>query len=176
MPFSIRQASGADSPGIVDVIRAVFDEYEFTWEPEGYHADLYALDAHYDGVCDRFFVAEIEGRIVGTIALETFEPIPGVSGSVPVIDGFYRVAGSDCSLERLYVHPDARRQGVGQALTEHIIALAQAEGRKQMEIWSDKRFGDAHRLYGRFGAAVVGDRICHDPDQSPEWGLAIPLA
>jgi hypothetical protein len=42
-----------------------------------------------------------------------------------------------------------------------------------MELWSDKRFEDAHRLYQKLGARVVGERICHDPDQSPEWGLAI---
>jgi hypothetical protein len=44
-----------------------------------------------------------------------------------------------------------------------------------MELWSDKRFGPAHRLYGQFGAEVVGDRICDDPDKSPEWGLRIDL-
>lgn len=44
-----------------------------------------------------------------------------------------------------------------------------------MEIWSDKRFVEAHRLYQRLGAFVVADRICSDPDNSPEWGLLLPL-
>jgi len=25
------------------------------------------------------------------------------------------------------------------------------------------------------GAITIGERICHDPDQSPEWGLVIKL-
>jgi hypothetical protein len=45
-----------------------------------------------------------------------------------------------------------------------------------MEMWSDKRFEDAHRLYQKLGAEVVGERICHDPDQSPEWGLLLPVS
>lgn len=176
MSILIRAACQADSGGVVDVIHSVFDEYSFTWEPEGYHADLYDLEAHYDGVSDLFFVAVLDERIVGTAALELFDPIPVETGQIGLCEGFVRVGGCDCSLERLYVHPDARKRGVGQALMKHAVDLARAERRSQMEIWSDKRYVDAHRLYGRFGAEVVGDRICHDPDQSPEWGLKLRLA
>jgi putative acetyltransferase len=175
MPFSIRPADVHDTPGIVDVIRAVFDEYAFTWEEGGYHADLYDLEGHYSARGHTFYVAETEGRIVGTIALERFETISGPAGQLRVVDGFFRVQGCDCSLERMYVHPDARRCGIGAALIETVIGTAKSEGREAMELWSDKRFGDAHRLYGRFGATVVGERVCHDPDQSPEWGLIISL-
>jgi GNAT superfamily N-acetyltransferase len=120
-------------------------------------------------------VAEIDGRIVGTAALERFERIPGEAGKCIERNGYVRACSADCSLERLYVHPDARRKGVGSALTQHVIDQAKREGLSAMELWSDKRFGDAHRLYGRFGAVVVGDRICDDPDVSPEWGLLIRL-
>lgn len=171
MSFSIRKADNRDVPGVVDVIGTVFDEYSFTWEEDGYHKDLYDIEAHYE----RFFVAEMDRRVVGTIGLELFDTIPGPAGTLGEHDGFIRVQGADCSLERLYVHPDARRHGIGRALIDHVISEARKEGRTAMELWSDKRFGDAHRLYGRTGARVVGDRICHDPDQSPEWGLIIEL-
>jgi putative acetyltransferase len=75
----------------------------------------------------------------------------------------------------MYVHPEARRQGIGAALIDQVVSTAKSENRAAMELWSDKRFVDAHRLYQRFGAKVVGQRICHDPDQSPEWGLMIDL-
>jgi hypothetical protein len=44
-----------------------------------------------------------------------------------------------------------------------------------MEIWSDKRFAEAHALYRSLGAKLVGERICHDPEQSPEWGFLLDL-
>jgi hypothetical protein len=44
-----------------------------------------------------------------------------------------------------------------------------------MEIWSDKKLLDGHRLYEKVGAVLVGERLCHDPDQSPEWGLVLDL-
>ena len=175
MSFHIRQADNRDVEGVVNVIHAVFDEYSFTWEEDGYHADLYDIETHYTGCGDTFFVAEKDGVVIGTIALERFDLIPGAPGDLKVIEGYSRVQGCDCSLERMYVHPDSRRFGAGSGLINHVIAVAKGENRSAMEIWSDKRFGDAHRLYGRFGAKVVGDRILDDPDQSPEWGLMIDL-
>jgi putative acetyltransferase len=168
--FHIREATNADAGGIVEVVRAVYDEYGFTWDAEEYHADLYEPEAHYD----KFFVVE-DGGICGVIGLCFHDTIPGVVGEAVMHEGRVRAAGSDCSLERLYVHPDARRRGIGEALTCEVIERAKAAGKSAMELWSDKRFGDAHRLYGRFGAVAIGDRICHDPDQSPEWGLVIVL-
>mgnify|MGYP002387794192 FL=1 len=78
-------------------------------------------------------------------------------------------------MERLYVHPEARKAGIGQALMRTVTGEAKSAGKRTMEIWSDKRFEAAHRLYQRFGAEVIADRICDDPDESPEWGLLIRL-
>jgi putative acetyltransferase len=173
--MTIRRADDRDIEGVVNVIRAVFDEYSFTWDEADYHADLYDIEAFYTAKGHTFYVAMVDDRVVGTIALERFSALPGEAGVLGETAGFIRVGGCDCSLERMYVHPEARRQGIGAALIETIVAAARAEGRTAMEVWSDKRFGDAHRLYGRFGGRVVGERICHDPDQSPEWGLIIEL-
>lgn len=171
----IRLASRADEAAIQDVVHSVYDEYGFTWDPDEYHADLYDLAAFYLDCGDLFWVCEVGGKTVGCVALEFFPAVGGAIGTVTEQGGKIRVSGTDCSLERLYVHPTARRMGVGSALTKHAIAEAAARGCEAMELWSDKRFGDAHRLYGRFGAEVVGDRICDDPDVSPEWGLVLRL-
>ena len=69
----------------------------------------------------------------------------------------------------MYVHPKGRRRGIATAIMREIIGLEVGP----IEIWSDKRFVDAHRLYQRFGASVVGERICHDPDRAPEWGMIL---
>ncbi len=157
------------------VVKACYDEYGFTWEPEGYHADLYDLEKYYLGIGDPFWVCEVEGTIVATCALELFEVIPGSVGDTVVHEGKVRASGSDCSLERLYVHPEGRRMGIGAALFETTIKEAKARGRKAMEIWSDKEFVNAHRLYQRYGATVIGERVCDDPDEAQEWGLVLGL-
>jgi putative acetyltransferase len=171
----VRPATNRDRIEVIRVIKAVYDEFGFPWYPDGYHRDLYDLEAHYDAVGDRFFLAEVDGVAVGTVAVEYFSRIPGPPGGVIEDDGYVRVCGADCSLERLYVVPEARRGGVGGALIRRVMDEARAASRDTMELWSDKKFGDAHRLYGRFGAIVVGERLCDDPEQSPEWGLLLPL-
>ena len=158
------------------MIKAVYDEYGFTWDAEEYHADLYDLQGHYvDHGCP-FFVAELEsGKLAGTAALEIFPTIPGPPQSLTTFDGRVRIGGTDCSMERLYVDPEIRRMGIGRALALQLVQSANEHGRHLMEIWSDKRFVKAHALYESMGAKQIGDRICHDPDQSPEWGLVLEL-
>lgn len=176
MEFLIREASSADVDGVVRVIRTVYDEYGFLWDAEDYHSDLYDLDTHYKDQGHTFWVAETaDSGIVGTIALERFDRLPGEVGGTTLVDEIIRAGGADCSVERLYVHPDGRRGGLGRALMLQAMETARAEGRTALELWSDKKFEDAHRLYGKLGATIVGDRLCHDPDQSPEWGLVIKL-
>lgn len=172
---TIRPATKGDSEGIVATVREVFEEYGFAWDKDDYCADLYDVEAHYLAKGNLFWVAEVGGVVVGTVGLEFFGKVAGELGGVTILDGKVRVAGSDCSLERLYVRPSARGQGLGRALTELVINEAHARGREAMEIWSDKKLEDAHRLYGKFGASVVGERICDDPDESPEWGMLLVL-
>ncbi|MFZ4507042.1 MAG: GNAT family N-acetyltransferase [Fimbriimonas sp.] len=175
MEWRIRVATEADEVGVQETIREVFDEYGFAWDPDVYHSDLYDLEQHYLSLGNPFWVAEDAGGIVGTVALEFFEAIPGELGTTAIQEGKVRVAGADCSLERLYVRIRGRRRGIGSALNQTAIAQARQSSRTAMEVWSDKRFVEAHRLYQGLGATIVGDRICDDPDLSPEWGLLLTL-
>ncbi|MGZ8783623.1 MAG: GNAT family N-acetyltransferase [Gaiellaceae bacterium] len=146
----VRHAVAADSAAAAAVVRAVFAEFGFTWDEAGYHADLRDVEASYPA----FFVAEVDGRVVGTAGLS-----------------------SHGSLERLYVLPGARGSGAGSALLAAVADEARSRGHERLEIWSDKRFQDAHRLYQRAGARVVGERaLPDDPDGSHEWGLVLELA
>jgi putative acetyltransferase len=175
MSFVIRPAVGEDSPAAAEVVHAVFQEYGFSWDADDYCADLYDIQAHYLDEGDYFWIGETDGRIVGTTALELFETLPGVIGEAVELAGQVRAGAADCSLERLYVHPRARGQGLGRALLETTLSKAQELGRRAMEVWSDKKLLNAHRLYGHYGAIQIGDRICDDPDESPEWGFVLPL-
>jgi GNAT superfamily N-acetyltransferase len=116
-----------------------------------------------------------QGTIIGTCGLELFRSFPGTPGFTTLIEGDVRAAGADCSLERLYVLPKARNLGIGSALLRTAIKKGLEEKRTRMEIWSDKKLTLAHELYERFGAIRVGERICDDPDESPEWGMALEL-
>ena len=144
----IRLALASDSAAAARVVRTVYEEYGFTWDEHGYHADLRDVEAAYAA----FFVAEFDGRIVGTAGLSEHG-----------------------SLERLYVLPDARGSGAGSALFAAVADEARRRGHDRLEIWSDKRFEDAHRLYRREGARVIGERVHDDPDSSHEWGLVLDL-
>jgi GNAT superfamily N-acetyltransferase len=174
--FAVRPARADDAGSARAVVAAVFDEYGFQLEAEGYDTDLRDLAGHYLDAGHRFWVAEDGDTVIGTVGLLLpAAPIPGPRAAVVDAGGKRRVGGSDCSLERLYVHPGGRRGGIGGALMRAAIDEARAWERGLMEIWSDKRFGPAHRLYERFGARTVGERIADDPDRSAEWGLALDL-
>lgn len=174
--WTIHRANGQDSEAAVDVVKQVYDEYGFGWFPETYHADLYDLDAAYIQKQYPFWIARLaDGTPIGTVSLEWIHPpIPGDFG-IQIQDGYERIAGADCALNRLYVSPKARRLGVGRALTLAVMEEARLNKKKRLELWSDKRFDKAHQLYQSLGGKIVGDRICHDPEQSPEWGLCIDL-
>ena len=64
-------------------------------------------------------------------------------------------------LEDLFVEPEARGQGIGQALLEHLARLAAARGCGRFE-WSVLDWNEgAIRFYRRMGATVMPDwRIC----------------
>lgn len=171
----IRRYEPRDAQGVQDTVREVYEEYGFTWDPEEYHADLFSIEAEYQHADAEFWVAELDGLVVGCVGLVCFPALPGEFGSTTEIDGTVRVAAADCELVRLYVRPSARQGGLGSQLTEVVLAEARRRNRRVMELWSDKRFDKAHRLYLRYGAIIVGDRICDDPDESPEYGLAIDL-
>ena len=174
-PFTIRAAVANDWTAATEVVRAVYDEYGFTWDEADYHADLYNLAEFYLDKGHRFWIAETDEGPVGTAALEIFDPIPGLCGGIVQYEGASRIGGCDCALQRLYVVKSGRRSGVGSALMKMVVDTARQLEKRNLEIWSDKRFVEAHRLYGKADAITVGDRICHDPDQSPEWGLYIPI-
>lgn len=174
--FQVRPATQADCPQVVEVVSAVFHEFGFTWEPDQYHADLYDLEAAYFSKGWPFWVAESGGRIIGTTGLEIFDLIPGRVGTTTPWEGTTRVCGTSCGLKRLYLLSDLRGVGIGRALLDVTATWARSKGHQAMEIWSDVQFQQAHQLYQRLGARQVGRRICPgDPDESPEYGLFLPL-
>jgi putative acetyltransferase len=177
----IRLATRSDEPGIVKLIQHVYEEFQFPWDAEGYNADLYDLDTHYFSKGDLFWVAERPtesgaSEIIASGALEFFPTLGGEPDTLLQVDDLLRIAGTDCALHRLYLYPHVRGQGLGKRLTLLALETAANKGCQRMEIWSDKRLTTAHKLYQNLGATIVGERLCNDPEQAPEWGLVLPLS
>lgn len=113
---------------------------------------------------ERFFVAEQEGRIVGlingcassqnTITDDLFEP----QGHQP--------DGRNQMIFGLAVHPDFRRQGIGAALMEHMIAFCRKTNMEQVILTCKE---EKIRYYSKFGfencgisASVHGGAVWYD--------------
>lgn len=158
------------------VVRQVFEEYGFTWESDGYCRDLYEFEDHYLGPDAGFWVAEVDGAVVGGGGFVRYDPNPMSPEALVMGDeGLWVVPGADCEVCRLYLLPSARGRGLGRELLDVIVEAARSKGCRLMEIWSDKSLVDAHRLYERAGAVLAGERIDASPDRAEEWGYRLDL-
>jgi putative acetyltransferase len=172
----VRRATALDAPAIQDLIRTVYGEYGFSWDPEGYHRDLYNFEEHFTDPAGGYWVAEEDGEILGGGGVEAHTPHPGdPCALVDRGDGLLVVAGADCELVRMYVREDQRGKGIGKLLAKEILEWSRGRGCKRMEIWSDVELKVAHPFYRSLGAVDVGKRICNDPDQAEEFGFILSL-
>lgn len=172
----VRPATPADARAMQDVVQAVYLEYGFTWDPVGYHRDLFEFEETYLGDGAGFWVAEHNGAVVGGGGFVSYPPNP--PHHLPLVmgdEGQLVIPEADCEVCRLYLLSSARGLGLGRALMTSIIKGARSAGCRLMEIWSDKMFAEAHALYGKVGALPVGDRIDASPDRAEEWGFKLHL-
>jgi GNAT superfamily N-acetyltransferase len=136
----VRPATRDDALGVVALIGRVFAEYGWVYEPAVEVPDLLAFDAHYAGARGAFWiVADAAGRVVGSVGVERLD------------------AGS-AELHRLYLDPDRRGRGLGEALVHTVLDWCRARGVTRLTLWSDTRFEHAHRLYVRLGFRQDGER------------------
>lgn len=72
-------------------------------------------------------------------------------GAVVGCGGYVRTAPDTLEIRHVYVLPEARRQGLAARLVEKVVEAARARGCATVDLWTDTRFRDAHRLYARLG-------------------------
>jgi GNAT superfamily N-acetyltransferase len=141
---SVRLAVAADVPRIAALIamgNAAAPMDAAAAEAEGRHpayTEAFARIAASEA--NRLFVAEQEGRVVGTYQLTA---LPGIAERG-------RTRGK---IESVHVDPSLRGSGVGAAMMRHAIAEARALGIGLLELSSNKSRTDAHRFYERLGFA-----------------------
>lgn len=137
----IRRARAEDLEAIIrlhedDALGALGD----AWRPETrphYEAAFAAIEVSPDNA---LYVAEREGRVVGTFQLTFFPTLTG-RGAARVRIGAVQVAAP------------LRSQGLGARMIAFAESAARARGARSVELSSNKRRTDAHRFYERLGYA-----------------------
>jgi GNAT superfamily N-acetyltransferase len=153
----IEPARAGDAPAIVALIGRVFDEYHFIWNPATEVPDLFDLERHYGGERGAFWVARLDGEVVGSVGVE-------------------RLPDGRAELHRLYLDATLRGRGVGRALVDAVLGWCRAARIARLTLWSDTRFDRAHRLYEGMGFAKTGERVLSDdPNDTREFGYERPV-
>lgn len=141
----LREARDEDSEAVIALIHAVWSEYPGKSLDVGRDMpELMAVESSYREWDGRFWVIERARRVVATVALK-----PSASpGTV--------------ELQKLYVDKQSRRHGLGHRLCGLVEAAAGAAGAEAVELWSDIKLLDAHRLYERLGYRRGADTRLYD--------------
>lgn len=175
LEFTIRPVRPDDSPAMCELIKPIYEEYGFPWDPDDFDADLCNVKTHYIDPGTPFFVAETETGLLGYCGISFHPKRPGNVGEKVFEDGLERLSGSDCEIHRLYIRTDLRGAGVGKELFEKCLEEAKSRSCSLLEIWSDQKLERAHAFYEKYGAKRIANRICNDALNSPEWGFLLAL-
>lgn len=150
----VREAEDGDAEQVIQLIEEVYAEYQgCVLLVDEEHPELKAPATAYERLGGKFWVAECQGRICGTLAL-TQTDAPGMS-----------------RLNKLYVSAAARGRGLGETLCKLAERTAREDHKADiMMLYTDSRFLDAHRLYERLGYTRQPGLVqCSDASNSVEY-------
>ncbi len=165
----IRPFRDDDFAAVLELVTTTLTEYGFPPNVAGNVEQ--DLKTNYRGPRAGFWIAEIDGELVGTIAIRPKVDRDGGLRPPSPREAAPRIAplrsailDRTCELKRLYVHKSARGQGVGRALYAHAEAFARAAGYDRIWLDSSRRFTEARRLYERNGFTLTSelDNDWHD--------------
>lgn len=97
---------------------------------------------HWDPAKENAWIAECEGRIVGSVFV-------------------VKVSDAEAKLRLLYVEPEARGQGLGHRLTAECIAFARARGYQKLSLWTNDILHAARRIYQQAGFSLLSEEPHH---------------
>ena len=132
----VRDYAASDRPAVLTLVQTTLVEFGFAGNVGGIEADLAAIDERYRAPHGGFFVAVLDGALVGTVAIR-------------------RKDATTCELKRLYVANAARGHGLGQRLYGHAESFARSAGYAKIWLDSSRRFTQARKLYQRNGFVLL---------------------
>ncbi len=132
----IRPISPYDNLIVATIIRQVLTEYGANREGFAFVDDeLDALFEHFQPPTAAYFVAEVDGKVVGG------------AGFGPLLGGDAFTA----ELKKMYLLPSARGLGLGRQLIDQLIPLALQAGYRTLYLETTEDMKDASKLYEKSG-------------------------
>jgi molybdenum cofactor guanylyltransferase len=128
VPFRAEHA-----PGFREVVAGTLREFGFTADPE---LDPDLADPH--AVYDAVWVAMLDGRVVGSVALR-------------------RLAPREVELKRMYLRSDARGRGTGRRLLQIALLWAREHRIERIVLDTTEAMAAARRLYEAHGFVRVAE-------------------
>ena len=130
----LRPATSEDD---LDTARTLFREYaeslEFDLDFQDFEAEMQALPGPYAAPTGAILLAEADSDVAGVVAVKPLDE-----------DGV-------CEMKRLYVRPGYRRRGIGQALAQAVIDVAEDLGYDIMRLDTVASMTAARSLYRSLG-------------------------
>lgn len=142
----VRKIKPEDNKRIAEIIREVLTEFGGNRPGTAYydHDTDYMFEA-YQGENEVYFVAEVDGKLVGGSGIKI---LAGNRGEI-------------CELQKLYINSDIRGLGIGKTLVEKCLEFAKKAAYKKCYLETFPNMDAAISLYKKFGfthlEAPIGD-------------------
>lgn len=134
VPITVREARDRDAEQLVALIESCWSEYpDIVVAVELEAPEVLRIESAFRRLGGKFWVMEQRERIIGSVGVVPSAEPGGVE------------------LRKLYVAQDLRRRGLGAQLCGLVEGEAMVRTAGFIDLWSDTRFTDAHRLYERLG-------------------------